>query len=124
MPDGAIDDGIIWGKTGVQIFKKQQALAGFGAAVAKLKDNNVIAGFSSVLETVKEIDIGENQEDFLIEFNKSMRWISENAKKIGNAQRMYFQYYFRELINPAGDGYCDLYVSIDLALQKYKSQVF
>lgn len=117
-------DGTVWGKTGVQLFKKQQALAGFGASIGKLKDNDIINGFPDVLQAIPNIQVGIEPGLLLIEFNKTMRWISENSKKIGNAQRMYFQYYFRELFNPSGDGYMNLYSAIGLALQKYKSQVF
>ncbi|THJ56750.1 hypothetical protein E9536_00015 [Burkholderia sp. LS-044] len=129
MDDESLDEarfgeGTVWGKTATQVFKKQQALAGFGAAIGKLKDNDVIEGFQDVISVLSQISIGSETQMFLAEFNKSMRWIADNAKKIGNAQRMYFQYYFRELFNPSGDGYLSLYESIPLALQKYKSQVF
>ena len=123
--DDEVFEGGAWGRTGKQIFKKQQAMAGFGAAVGKLRDNSAISGFDDVLAATGLIELNADEVDvFLVEFNKAMRWISENAKKIGNAQRMYFQYYFRELFNPTSDGYLSLVDSIDLALQKYKSQVF
>lgn len=125
MNDEVSTEGSVWGRTAKQIFKKQQAMAGFGAAVGKLRDNQIINGFSGIEETTSRIELGCDSADFfLAEFNKTMRWISDNTKKIGNAQRMYFQYYFRELFNSQGDGFLSLYESIDLALQKYKSQVF
>jgi len=118
-------DGGNWGKSAKSIFKKQQALAGFGAAAGKLKDSGDVAGFSDITAAISCLEFdGEDVQDFLLDFNKAMKWIAENAKKIGNGQRMYFQYYFRELLNPTGDGYLKLSPSIDLALQKYKSQVF
>jgi len=52
-----------------------------------------------------------------------MSFVSVNSKKIGNAQRMFFQYYFRELFNSQGDGYLNLYSSIQFAQEKYISQV-
>lgn len=127
MGDAQLDEepeGGLWGKTAKQIFKKQQVLAGFGAAVGKLKDNNAVAGFEEVSSSIDSLDFQGDVQAFLSEFNKAMRWISDNAKKIGNGQRMYFQYYFREIFNKDGDGYLDLSASISLALQKYKSQVF
>jgi hypothetical protein len=124
LPESDWDDGPIWGKTGIQIFKKQQALAGFGAAIGKLKDNHAIQGFSDVSDSIDQIILGSEQTLYLVEFNKSMHFLSETAKKIGNAQRMYFHYYFRELFNPSSDGYQNLHSAIELALQKYKSQVF
>lgn len=125
LNEGEFGEATPWGRTGVQIFKKQQALAGFGAAIGKLRDNGVIDGFGTVLDCADSIEIGtESVDTFLLDFNKTMKWISENSKKIGNAQRMYFHYYFRELFNKTGDGYLSLHGSIELALQKYKSQVF
>lgn len=128
MGDVQVDDefaeGSVWGRTAKQVFKKQQVLAGFGAAVGKLKDNNAVVGFEDVSSAIDELKLDGDVQSFLTEFNKAMRWISENAKKIGNGQRMYFQYYFREIFNKDGDGYLDLSGSISLALQKYKSQVF
>ncbi|KDR39856.1 hypothetical protein BG61_29580 [Caballeronia glathei] len=129
MNDESLDEdkfgeGTVWGKTATQIFKKQQTLAGFGAAIGKLRDNAVIEGFQDVVSVLPTIELNGEVQAFLVEFNKAMRWIADNAKKIGNAQRMYFQYYFRELFNPSSDGYLKLYEAIPLALQKYKSQVF
>ncbi|MCW0435522.1 hypothetical protein [Xanthomonas sacchari] len=122
--DEDLSDAGVWGRTAKQVFKKQQVLAGFGAAVGKLKDNSVVAGFEDIAGAIDQLNMKGDVQSFLSDFNKAMRWISENAKKIGNGQRMYFQYYFRELFNKEGDGYLDLSGSIALALQKYKSQVF
>ena len=125
MDEVDFPDGGDWGKSAKSIVKKQQALAGVGAAAGKLKDSGDVAGFSDITAAISRLEFDdEDVQDFLLDFNKAMKWIAENAKKIGNGQRMYFQYYFRELLNPTGDGYLKLSPSIDLALQKYKSQVF
>lgn len=49
--------------------------------------------------------------------------IRENSKKIGNAQRMYFQYFFRELLNKENESYLDLDKAVYNGYEKYRSQV-
>ena len=56
--DRAKERGSVWGKTGVQLFKKQQALAGFGAAVGKLKDHRIIIGFTDIERIIDQLTIG------------------------------------------------------------------
>ena len=50
-------------------------------------------------------------------------YIRENSKKIGNAQRMYFQYFFRELLNKENESYLDLDKAVYNGYEKYRSQV-
>lgn len=118
------DIGDIWGKNVLQIFKKQQAIAGFGAAIGKLKDIGRIADPHDISNLVKDLKLGaESPEDMFVEFSKAMSFVNVHSKKIGNAQRMFFQYYFRELFNSQGDGYLNLHASIQFAQEKYVSQV-
>ena len=49
--------------------------------------------------------------------------IKTSAKKIGNAQRMYFHYFFRELLNGDSDSYMDLTAAVENGYRKYYSQV-
>ena len=49
--------------------------------------------------------------------------IKNNAKKIGNAQRMYFHYFFRELLNPETDSYLKLGAAVETGYHKYYSQL-
>jgi hypothetical protein len=119
----AKEGGSVWGKTGSQLFKKQQALAGFGAAVGKLKDHGIIIGFTQIERIIDKLTIGADPLDFIVHFNKSMKWIADNSKKIGNGQRMFFQYYFREVFNSESDCYLTLHSAVSVALQRYKSQI-
>ena len=57
--------------------------------------------------------------ELLVKFDK----IKESSKKIGNAQRMFMQYFFRELFNKYGDSYLDLMKAVKNGYQKYYSQV-
>lgn len=115
---------LLWGKDSKQCFKKTQVFAGFGAAIGKLKDREVIANLEDVEGVCGDLLIGCEPQDFLIELNSALDWISKNTKKIGNAQRMFFHFYFRELLNSEGDSFKDLRASIDGALHKTRTQLF
>ncbi len=111
----------LFGKTINQVFKKPQAMSGFGAAVGRLKDFNLIDGFEDLTEKIKEIKIGDGS--VLLEgINQSLDWIKNNSKKIGNAQRSYFQYFFREIFNPENEFFLNPEAASESALRKYQSQ--
>jgi hypothetical protein len=115
---------LVWGKTAMQVFRKPQVLTGFGAALGKLKDLKVLAELGDVQTASATLTLGQRPpEDFLIEINGAMLWIASNTKKIGNAQRMFFFYYFRELFNPEGDSYLDITSSVASAQHKLESQL-
>lgn len=111
-----------FGRNVVQIFKRSQAITGFGAAIGRLKDFNLISGFEAIQEASGRLNISIPPQEYLMRINSTISWITGNSKRIGNAQRMYFQYYFREIFNPDGDCYCKPDKAIDVALQRYKSQ--
>lgn len=114
----------IWGKDAKRCFKKTQVFTGFGAAVGKLKDYQVIKELSSIIDFCEKLDLTGEPKDYLLELNNALDWISKNTKKIGNAQRMFFQFYFRELFNTEGDCFGNLQKSIEYALHKTKTQLF
>lgn len=110
-----------FGKTLLQVFKKPQAMSGFGAAVGKLIDFQIVEGFDSVIQDIEKIEI-DNPEEFLEDINQSLNWLKNNAKKIGNAQRSYFSFFFRDLLNPEGDSYLKMPSASKDALRKYQGQ--
>ena len=116
------ESGPPWGKNAAQVFKKAQAVAGFGAAIGRLKDFKLLEGFPDVAAAIGELTLDVEPQTYLVEINKKVLWINNNSKKIGNAQRMYFHYYFRELFNREADSYKRPYAAIDSAFQKYLSQ--
>ena len=130
------DDGTVWefnsdasevisgnpyGKNIVKIFNKSQTLTGFGAAVGKLIDSELISGFDEVKSNTSKVK--NINDESLIMMLENLDRIRLKSKKIGNAQRMYFQYIFRELLNPDNDSYLDFYKAVSSAYQKYQSQV-
>lgn len=117
---GTVD--ISWGKNAVQVFKRPQVITGFGAALGRLKDLEWLDKVSDIPARVTELNLGaETGEEFLLEVNKSLSNIKNTTKKIGNAQRMYFLYFFRELFNPTGDSALDLTACASVALHRVKT---
>lgn len=121
--DYVSENGQPFGMTSLQIFKKPQAMSGFGAAVGKMVDLKLINGFADVDALIGQLHI-EDEEEFLEEINSSLNWIKQNAKRIGNAQRSYFQFFFRELVNRDTDSFLSPTLAASTALRKYQSQNF
>jgi len=114
-----------WGKTAAQVFRKPQAMAGFGAALGKLKDHGKIQNLDLVSALCQQINLHSNDPlQFIEKINSKMAWINKNTKKIGNAQRMFFQFYFRDLFNSESDTYLSLEASVNSAMHKLESQLF
>lgn len=113
-----------WGRTATQVFRKAQVMAGFGAALGRLKDYGTLTNLASVPALVNDLTLSDSPEDFLISINNAMAWITLNTKKIGNAQRMFFQFYFRDLFNSETDSYLNLDGCVSTALHKLKSQLY
>lgn len=112
-----------FGTTAHKVFSTSQALTGFGAAIGRMKDRDIIQSFDDVTSQIENMDNGDNAEWF---FNLILKLddIKNSAKKIGSAQRMYFQYFFRELLNPDSDSFMNLQSAVDNGYQKYCSQVY
>jgi hypothetical protein len=112
-----------FGKNAIQVFKKPQAMSGFGAAVGKMIDFQTIKDFDDLADIIDGMAV-ESPVDFLEEINNSLEWIKANTKKIGNAQRSYFHYFFRDLINRDSDSFKRPELAAGSALRKYQSQNF
>ena len=106
-------------------FSTSQALTGYGAAMGIMKDKKIVEGFHSldkIVENIKKDYIDEDSEWFM-EFLKRMDFIKSRSKKIGNAQRMFLEYFYRELFNEESDSYADLLQAVENGYRKYESQV-
>jgi hypothetical protein len=112
--------GPAFGTTIESVFKRAQVLTGFGAAIGRLKDRGIIDDFADI--KIDEIDVEAGETEWLNNLLRKLDAIRNEAKKIGNAQRMFFQYFFRELFNPETDSYPHLNKAVDNGYQKYLSQ--
>ncbi|MGB0743164.1 MAG: hypothetical protein ACPGSB_01440, partial [Opitutales bacterium] len=116
-------DGQLYGSDVRRILSKAQTLSGYGSAIGKLKDFEVIDGFDEVAALIDKIEISNDGESTVYNLLKTLDTIRLKAKKIGNAQRRYMHFLFRELFNKGGDSFLDLDKSIDSAYQKYQIEL-
>ena len=115
--------GAPFGQNISKAFSTSQALTGFGAAVGRMKDRGVIHGFSSIKDMLQELKEKNTGIEWFLEMLYILDQIRDKSKKIGNAQRMFFHYFFRELFNQEGDSYLNLSSAVDDGYKKYLSQV-
>lgn len=111
-----------FGYSAYKVFSTSQALTGFGAAIGRMKDLGVIESFEQVNDAISGI-FDEGEEGWFEQLLIKLDQIKNSAKKIGNAQRMYFQYFFRELLNPDTDSYLNLEAAVETGYHKYYSQL-
>ena len=97
-------------------------MTGFGAAIGKMQDLKVIESLDEI-STIKQSALNASEDVWFEQLLLRLDEIKNNAKKIGNAQRMYFHYFFRELLNKGSDSYLNLYNAVENGFQKYRSQL-
>lgn len=112
-----------FGKKVSKVFSTSQALTGFGAAVGKMKDMGILESFVSITEDLDKLTMDNSGHEWFLELLVKLDKIKRSSKKIGNAQRMFFQYFFRELFNPETDSYLFLTKAVENGYKKYYSQV-
>jgi hypothetical protein len=107
-----------FGSNVLKIFNKPQVMTGFGASVGFLKDKNLIESFDDIFDKINSIslDSKESLNNIILKLDD----IRKTAKKIGNAQRMYFYYFFRDLFNSASDSFLSVDESIESSYKRYK----
>ncbi len=109
-----------FGKNAKSIFDKSQTMTAIGAAIGFLKDQELIEGFDNILNDIPKIkfkgDVNSSINNLLYKLDD----IRKNATKIGNAQRAYFYYFFRELFNKYGDSYLSINEAIENAFKRYR----
>ena len=106
-----------------KIFSTSQALTGFGAAVGKMRDLGIINSLIDISEASSQLIQKNSGYIWMMELLSKFDKIKISSKKIGNAQRMFFQYFFRELFNPESDSYLNLDEAVLNGYKKYNSQV-
>jgi hypothetical protein len=115
--------GKAFGSNVFEIFSKSQPLTGFGAALGKLKDHGEFSDFNAAKSLINDKLTSEDAPQAIASLLRRLESIRLQSKKIGNAQRLYFQFFFRELFNPSSDAFCKLEMAVSEAYKKYESQV-
>ncbi len=113
-----------FGENIIKVFNGSPALTGFGAAIGRLKDFGKLSSFEALNAMFEGLKTGGNEEnEWFVELLLGLEKVRAESKKIGNGQRMFFQYFFRELFNSESDSYLNLYNAAVNCYQKYRSQV-
>ena len=112
-----------FGKKVSKIFSTSQALTGFGAAVGKMKDLDIIKSLTDISGMIDKLEEKNEGYIWMMELLSKLDRIKVSSKKIGNAQRMFFQYFYRELLNSESDSYLNLDAAVQNGYKKYYSQV-
>lgn len=106
-------------RTALRIFNKSQVMTGFGSALGKLMDFDAIKNTLEVQEMIDKLS-SENIDHILNTLIIRLDSIRVVAKKIGNDQRMFFHFFFRELFDNKSDGYLNIENSINEAFKQYE----
>lgn len=96
----------VWGSTGVQLFKRAQAISGFGAAIGILRDEDGATSFNTL--DIDNLQVGADADEFMLEFNEVMHTLNSRAKRIGNAQRLFFRQFFKMLFWAESGAYLNM----------------
>jgi hypothetical protein len=112
-------NGLPFAKSINKVFNKPQAMTGFGSAIGKLIDLGVISGFTEIRELIDK-GFTSNIPDSLDTLVVKLDNIRNVAKKIGNDQRMYFHFFFRELFDRKGDAYLNNELAVLEAYRQYE----
>ena len=98
-------------------------MTGYGSAIGKMKDNAIITDIKDIMPMLQKLKKRNDGYEWFLEMLIKFDRIKESSKKIGNAQRMFFHYFFRELFNKESDSYLDLDEAVENGYKKYISQV-
>jgi len=90
-----------FGVTVESIFTKPQAMAGFGAECKRMIDHSLVENLDEISNLIDGLHFSGEPVDSMDLLTMSLFEISSKAKKIGDAQRLYFQFGFRALLTEA-----------------------
>ncbi|MER5170664.1 hypothetical protein [Thioclava kandeliae] len=119
-PDHAPKISRPFGANVAAIFSKTQPMAAFGAECESLLRKGVYSSISEISEIIERLNFQENPHASLDQLIMILNQIGGKAKKIGDAQRYYFQLAFRELLLPEATNHFDLSNAWAGAQEKYE----
>lgn len=102
------------------IFSKTQPMAAFGAECESLLKKGIYSSISEISDQIDNLEFQSDPHGSLDQLILVLNQIGGKAKKIGDAQRYYFQLAFRELLLPDATHYLDLSNSWAGAQEKYE----
>jgi hypothetical protein len=90
------------------ILARTQPMSGFGAEVKRLQKNGIVGSDQNLDAIFRHFNFSEDPETSLEQLLMILDNIAKTAKRIGDAQRAYFQYAFRALLLPESEAFGDL----------------
>ncbi len=116
-------EGNPFGRTVEKVFSTSQAFTGFGSAIGKMRKKGILGSFEDI--QLRFIELSNKEVDYQWFHNllRNMEKIKNTSKKIGNSQRLYLHYFFRELLNEQNDSYLDLNESAKSAFELYQNRI-
>lgn len=105
----------------VSMFNKSQPLTGFGAAIGKLIDQKIYEKIDAIHDRIKDSNPTEVRAglDLLID---KMDVVRNNAKKIGNDQRLFFFHFFRGLLDQEAESFMNVKFAVEYAYRQYERE--
>ena len=105
----------------VSMFNKSQPLTGFGAAIGKLIDQKTYEKIDAIHDRIKDSNPTEVRAglDLLID---KMDVVRNNAKKIGNDQRLFFFHFFRGLLDQEAESFMNVKFAVEYAYRQYERE--
>lgn len=107
-----------FGNNVATIFKKSQSLTGFGAAIYKLINIKALDSLDTLFDMIEKIDFtsaNDTLKQLLIKLDK----IRDNAKKIGNDQRLFFYHFYRKIFDKELDSFLSMNKAVEDAYTAY-----
>ncbi len=108
-----------FGKTVPSIFCKVQAMTAFGAEVKRLISVEKINAITDLNPVIEGCDFVDDPKTALRDLVTILDQVASSAKRIGDAQRLYFQLCFRQLLNNDAEAYQNLSACWLAAQEKY-----
>lgn len=90
------------------LFARPQSMAGFGAECKRLLSTNQLQSINDLDATIDRLHFSSEVEASLVGLLTILDQTGLRAKRIGDAQRAYFQCAFRALLMPESETYADL----------------
>lgn len=109
-PASEEDGGVVrpFGTSVASVFARPQPMAGFGAECKRLVSHHVVANVDVINDIIPKLAFSQDPAQALDELMHILDQIAKKAKRIGDAQRLYFQLALRALLLPDSDTYLDL----------------
>lgn len=111
-----------FGKTTIEIFKKSQAMSGFGATLSILSKADVT--FKNINKTVDTLVAGEDDiHESFQSLLKRLDSLRDESKRIGADQRKFFKFFFKSLLIPNGESTAQFDKAVEKAAEETRSEL-